>query len=96
MSVIKTTYYFSTNDARFAELDKLIAECREFSRAEGTRKKYANELCRFEQWCDAHFLSALPAMPTTVQRYCASLIARAADPTPSPVLNAVPAIAKFH
>ena len=84
------------NDARFAELDKLIAECKEFSRAEGTRRKYANEFYRFEQWCNAHFLSALPATPTTVQRYCASLIAKAAEPTPSPVLNAVPAIAKFH
>ena len=81
---------------RFAKLDAFIAEGRVFARAEGTRRAYVNSLHRFETWCSANGLRSLPALPSTVERFCASLIMNAENPTVSPILNVIPAIGKYH
>ena len=73
-----------------------VAETRQFSRAESTQRKYVNEFHQFEMWYDKARLSALPASPETVERYCAAILMNKDDPSPGPVLNMIPAIAKFH
>lgn len=44
--------------------------------AENTRIAYAGQWARFEAWCRAHELAALPAAPETVALYLASLARR--------------------
>ena len=80
----------------FSALDAFVAESRSFSRAASTQRKYVNEFHRFETWCRTRRLCPLPALPSTVERYCAFVLLNKDDPTPGPVLNVLPAIAKFH
>ena len=47
-------------------------------------------------WCDKARLSALPASPETVERYCAAVLMSKDNPSPGPVVTVIPAIAKFH
>ena len=73
-----------------------MAETRQYSRAGSSQRKYINEFHRFEVWCDKARLSDLPASPETVERYCAAVLMSKDNPSPGPVLNVIPAIAKFR
>ena len=81
-------------EGRFETLDRFLAESLPNCRAESTRKAYENAFHLFEKWVRKNFLTALPAQPSTVCRYAASVMID--KPVLSRVLNAIPAIAKFH
>ena len=81
-------------EGRFETLDRFLAESLPNCRAESTRKAYENAFHLFEKWVRKKFLTALPAQPSTVCRYAASVMID--KPVLSRVLNAIPAIAKFH
>ena len=77
------------------KLNKFMVEMRQYSQAESTQQKYINEFHCFEVWCDKARLSALPASPETVERYCATVLMSKDDLSPGPILNVIPAIASF-
>ena len=81
-------------EGRFEALDRFLAESLPNCRAESTRKAYENAFHLFETWARKNFLTALPAQPSTVCRYAASVMID--KPVLSRVLNAIPAIGKFH
>lgn len=60
------------------ELDQLeglaaaMAATRHAARAEATRRGYASDWARFEDWCARHGARALPASPLTVEAYLAA------------------------
>ena len=82
-----------SSEGVFAKLNEFVAEMRQYSWAESTQWKYINEFHCFGVWCDK---AALPASPETVERYCAAVLMSKDDPSPGPILNMIPAIAKFY
>lgn len=57
-----------------AALAPRVEELIKASRAESTQRIYRSDWKEFSTWCDAHALMALPAAPTTVAAYLASLV----------------------
>ena len=84
-----------SSEGVFVKLNEFVAEMRQYSWAESTQWKYINEFHCFGVWCDKARLSALPASPETVERYCAAVLMSKDDPSPGPILNMIPAIASF-